>query len=429
MLNKIRAKFGSKEGVLVKNTFMLYVLQFSTYILGIIVVPYETRILGKGVYGILGAATAVMVYFQLFIDFGFILSATEDISKHRTDREYISKVFTSVTINKLILTAVSAVALVVLCNVIENWYADRYFYYLFFIATAVNSLIPDYLYRGLEQMTVITVRTIIIKLFFTAMIFIFLKSPSDYYVVPILNIIGNTGALLGIYVHLFRKLKIKFIRCEKSFVWNCMKRSSTFFYSRIATTVYTASNTVLLSVVYPSGSAETGLYTSADKLITTGKNGLSPISDSLYPYMVKHRDYKMVKRIMMIIMPIIILGTAVLFVFSKPFCVLFFGSEFADVAPVLRSMLPIAIVILPSYLCGFPMLSAMNLSKHANYSVIFGSAVHILNLVILYFTHNFSPVMLGAATSLTETLILAYRLVVIYIHRDRLKTDKKEEGV
>ena len=79
---------GSK-GVLVQNTLMLYLLTFSNYFLGLIVAPYETRVLGTEGYGILGAATAVMVYFQLVIDFGFLLSATRDIAQIREDKREV----------------------------------------------------------------------------------------------------------------------------------------------------------------------------------------------------------------------------------------------------------------------------------------------------------------------------------------------------
>ena len=70
----LRAKMNGKRGVLLKNTMMLYILQFSTYFFGFIVVPYETRVLGPVLYGMVGAAMAAMIYFQNVIDFGFIES-------------------------------------------------------------------------------------------------------------------------------------------------------------------------------------------------------------------------------------------------------------------------------------------------------------------------------------------------------------------
>ena len=59
---------------------MLYALTFSTYALNLIVVPYQTRVLGPDKYGLIGIAAAIVVYVQLVIDFGFLLSATEDVS-------------------------------------------------------------------------------------------------------------------------------------------------------------------------------------------------------------------------------------------------------------------------------------------------------------------------------------------------------------
>ena len=87
----LRNRINGKRGVLLKNTLMLYVLQFSTYFFGFIVVPYETRVLGPTIFGLVGAATAAMIYFQNVIDFGFILSGTADVSLHREDKTYLSR--------------------------------------------------------------------------------------------------------------------------------------------------------------------------------------------------------------------------------------------------------------------------------------------------------------------------------------------------
>ena len=414
----------SKKGVLLKNTVMLYIMQFSTYLLSFIVVPYETRVLGPTYYGKLGVATAIMVYFQLVIDFGFLLSATEDVSRNREDRGKVSRILTAVTIDKIFLTIGSVIVLLVLCQILPSWREDRTFYLLFLIATAVNSMIPDYLYRGLEQMTAITVRTVAIKTFFTVMIVLLLKQPEQYCIIPILNINGNTAALLGVYLHLYRQMNIRFVKCRAREIWDSFRRSSTFFYSRIATSVYTASNTVILSII--SAGSSIGYYTLADKLVTTAKNGLSPISDSMYPYMTKNKDFKLVWKILKIFMPIIIGGCAVVFVFARPLCEIVFGAGYGDAAPVLRAMLPVVIVILPSYILGFPTLSAMGLSKYANYSVVFGSALHVFNLLVLYFTDNMNMVTLGALVSIAEIAILLFRIIVIWKNRALLHVEQED---
>lgn len=409
-----------RKAVLFKNTFMLYILQFSTYILTFIAIPYETRVVGKEIYGKIGTATAIMVYIQLVIDFGFILSATEQVSKNRTDTRRLSHIFTCATINKLMLAAVSGCVLFALCQWIPAWKPNTTFFMLYFVSTAINALMPDFIYRGLEQMTAITVRAVCIRVFFTCMIFIFLRNASDYYIIPILNIIGNLGAIIAIYFHLFRKLNVHFCAVTIRDIGSSLRRSSTFFYSRIASTIYTKSNYIILSLIGAS-TGDIGLYTSADNLIGAAQNCVSPISDSLYPYMIKNHDYKLVKKALLITMPIIILGATIVFIWAEPLCVLFFGDDFVGTGAILRAMLPIVVVILPSYICGFPMLSSMGLTKYANYSIIFGSILHLCNLGILYLSGHMSIVTLGAAVSVAETLILLFRVGTIWLHRDRLK--------
>lgn len=423
----LRNKMNGKRGVLLKNTLMLYILQFSTYFFSFIVVPYETRVLGPVIFGMVGAATAAMVYFQNVIDFGFILSGTADVALHKDDTTYLSRLFTAVTLAKILLALICAAALLALCRVISVWGDHTAFYFLFFCSIFLASLMPDYLYRGLEQMQVITVRAVCIKAFFTVMIFVLLRDASQYWLIPLLNIIGNGAAFLGVYVHLKRKLQIGFCPVGPAAVGEVMRKSVPFFFSRIATTVYTATNTVVLNIISGTG-AVTGYYTSADKLITTAKSGMSPISDSMYPYMVKNRDFKLVKKTLSLLMPLIILGCVVVWIFARPLCIWFLGAEYGDAADVLRVMLPVVAVILPSYILGFPTLSPMGLAKHANYSTIVGSVFYVCAILALFVTDHVTMISLGVLTSATEILIFLYRVVVVYRYRDRMKPQKEGEG-
>ena len=415
-----RFQLQKKHGTLLKNTAMLAILQLSTYVLALVAVPYETRVLGPEVYGVLGAATAIMVYFQLVIDFGFMLSATEEVASHREDKAHLRRLLTCVTISKIVLAAASCVILMVLCRAIGAWEGRSGLFLLFFLSTVCTSLMPDYMYRGLEKMTAITIRTVIIRTFFTVCIFIFLRGPEDLWVIPVLNIIGNGIAMVFAYADLARRFQIRFTKVGVKEVKGHVKKSSVFFLSRIATTAYTSLNTIILDMITASGGA-TGYYTAADKLITTGRNVLSPISDSLYPYMARNKDFKMVKKVLLVALPPITLFCAACFIWAEPLCILFLGPEYGPAGPVLRAMLPVGIVTLPNYVLGFPTLGAMGLSKYANYSVVFGSVLHIVNLLILFLTGNMNMLSLAILVSVAECAILLFRIVVIVRHRDCMK--------
>ncbi len=416
------------HGTLVKNTVMLYILTFSNYFLSFIVASYESRVLDPVWFGVLGTANAIMVYFQLVMDFGYLLSGTQEVAQNRDFPEKLSQIFSTIVMGKLLLIALSAVGLLALCRILPTWRDKTGLYLLFFFATALNSLLPDYLYRGLEQMSSITIRTVCIRVFFTVGIVLLLKEPKDIWLIPILNATGNLVALAVTQYHVRHSLGIRFRIPAWREVLRSMKRSSIFFYSRIATTAYSALNMVILDMISASG-AVVGYYNSADKLITTGKSAVSPISDSLYPHMVKNRDFRLVKKVLLTIEPLIILFCAAVFIWAEPLCVLVFGSDYAPAAPVLRAMLPVGVMVLPSYILGFPTLAAMGLSQHANYSTIFGSVLHLCLLTILFLTDRLSMVSLALCVSVTEAVILLYRVVVIVKNRSRLRMSPPEERI
>ena len=173
-LQKFREK---QHSVLLVNTIMLYILRFSTIFLSFITQGYQSRVLGMELLGTLGAAQYTTNFFQIFIDFGFILSATAEVSRQRDDKKALSRVLTSVVLAK---TAFIAISFAVLFLFVAPGLKDDkevLTYVLFLVGTALNSFLPDFMYRGLEQMTTITVRAVSIRAFATAMIFLFIHAP------------------------------------------------------------------------------------------------------------------------------------------------------------------------------------------------------------------------------------------------------------
>ena len=421
MFSKLKSLLKKKEGVLAWNTLMLMILTFSTQLMSFFVAIRETHALGTVTYGVLHVAMKVTLYVQIVIDFGFILSATEEVAKHRDDPHRLSVIMTSVTIGKLMLSLLALTVLTVLCLTLPKWDGRLKLYLAFFAGQALNAMMPDYLYRGLEKMTAITVRTVLIRVFTTAGIFLLLDGPEDLFIIPLLTLIGNAVAIGACFVDAKKRLNVGFCKVSLWDVWSRFRKSSTFFFSRFASTMYSTMNTLVLDAVAPNGSEDRGLYGVANQLMDTGKNAVTPISDSLYPYMVKNHDYKLVKKVLLILEPLIIAFCAAVFIVAPWFCATLFGEEYRASGDVLRVMLPTAVIILPSYICGIPMLTSMRLAKHANYSTIFGSVVHIVNLAVLYVTGHMNMITLGAAMSVAEILIFLYRLAVIWRYRDRLK--------
>ena len=64
-----------------KNTFWLVTFQLAKMVFPFLVLPILTHRLSVEVYGNLTFVKTVMNFLQIFVDFGFMLSATKDIAK------------------------------------------------------------------------------------------------------------------------------------------------------------------------------------------------------------------------------------------------------------------------------------------------------------------------------------------------------------
>ncbi len=418
----------NKKTTLLKNTVMLYILTFSGYLFNFITIPYQTRVLGPEVYGLLGFAQACAVYVQLFLDFGFLLSATEDVSNNRDDKGRLSEILSAVIVCKLILGAVALAAVSAVCIAVPKFRENWLLYILFFLSTFINSLLPDFLYRGIEKMSAITYRAVSVKLFFTVAIFVLLREPEQFYIVPLLNTLGAVGAVVWTYFDVYRRIGVGFVKVPFDFVIKTLKRSSGYFWSRIATTVYGATNAVLIEFLYPTG-ATMGLYSSSEKLSTAARSAFSPIADSLYPYMAKNKDFKLVKKLLTLLMPLIVIGCTVVGIFAEPFCAFIFGEAFRGAAATLRLLLPIVAITLPTYIFGFPMLTPMGLAKYANISVIVGAVFHAVTLGVLYIAGALTVTTICLATCATEYVILSFRVFIVVKNRNKLKENKQRQSL
>lgn len=401
----------TSKKVLYQNTFFLYILTFSNQILNLITIPYQTRILGPETYGKIGFASAMMVYFQMIMDFGFILSATEDVSRFQDNSEELSKIFLSVSICKCFLATIVFIVIMLISQYNSQFLGDYRLLILYFFVAFTTTLLPDFLYRGLELMKIITMRSVCIKTFFTIMIFFVLKKPSDYYWIPGLTLIGNIAALLFVYWHIRHCLQLRIRPVSIGYLYGKMKRSALFFTSRIASTVYGTMNTVVLKYIYPTG-AYLGYYTSSDKLIVAARAGFSPICDSLFPYMVRTKDYRLIKKIIFWGTPVITLGTLVVGYFATEFCEILFGAKFAQSANVLRILLPLIPIDFVSYIVAFPLLAPLGKTKEANYSNVMGAIMHLCIFLMLTVTDKLNIYSICFATCVTEATVCAYRILV-----------------
>ena len=192
MIQRIRRVLGNP---VTRNAFFLLLLTMSNYLVYFLTVPYQARVLGAELFGKVAFATAIAAYFQLFFDFGFMLSGTAQIASADGDVRAMSRINSTIILAKLPLLGVALVALTVMCFSVPAIAEDPALYVLAILSVAPASLLPDYVYRGIQRMRPMSVRVIGFRLLSALLLFAVVRSPADYLLVPVTILVGNAASL------------------------------------------------------------------------------------------------------------------------------------------------------------------------------------------------------------------------------------------
>lgn len=396
-------------------------MKFSTMIFPLITLPYLTRTLGLEIYSAVTFINSFIAYFVLVIDFGFDLSATKDISKNRENIQEVNIILTSVIIFKLFLAMMSLIAVILIGLFVENFKNHFVFLILSFTSTFFAILIPTFYFRGIEKMNVITFRYLITKTVFTVLMFLLVKKPEDYLFIPLLNLIGDIISIVITWYYIYKNTSNRIVKVTKKNILKNAKESSLYFFSRIASSVYGSSNIFVLGFYY---SSTVGLFAVAYAIVQTIRGLYGPLADSLYPYMIRNKNFLLIKKLLIIFMPLVIIGSVIVFFFAEPFIKIYAGDLFIGSATLIKYMIPLLIIGLPTYLLGFPTLGPLGMDKKANSSVIYSSIIHFIGLTVLMLTKTISMENVAILTVISETIILGLRIYYLRKYKYKWRTNE-----
>src|SRR5690606_7080343 len=88
---------------IVQNALALYAAQFAGYLLPLATVPYLARVLGPGSLGLVAFAQALGAYVALVVEYGFHLSGTREVVRHRSNPDRLAEILAGVTGARLLL--------------------------------------------------------------------------------------------------------------------------------------------------------------------------------------------------------------------------------------------------------------------------------------------------------------------------------------
>lgn len=409
----------SDNKIVIQNTAMLYIMNIAKMILPLVTLPYLTRVLSVSSYAVVTYVKSCMVYMQLIVDFGFLLSATKEIITYKSDREKLSRIVGDTVAAKLMLSAVSFCVMLVMTFTIDILEENKLFSLLSFGVVFLSAFIPDFLFRGLEKMHIITVRYMVSKLVSTGLTFVFVRSEKDILWIPVLDILSSFIAIL-MTVFEMKKLKISFHFTGIGSCFRQIRTSAVYFLSDIATTAFSALNTLLIGMFIMRD--QVAYWSVALQLITAAQNLYSPIMNGIYPRMLETKDFSMIRKILKIFMPLICIAVLFCLIFAKPIILIINGEKYLDAIPVFRALLPLLILSFPSMIFGWPSLGAINRAKETTKTTVSTAIAQIIGILILIAVNQFTILNLALLRCITEGILLFLRYRYCRIYRNEFRT-------
>ena len=392
---------------IIRNTAMLFVMNIAKIIFPLLTVPYLTRVLSVEGYATYYYIKSVLTYVQLIIDFGFLLSATKDIANARNDLQKVGEITGHVMLGKGILSMAALVVLGIMTLFIDRLHQNPMYTFLSFVQAATTIFLVDFLFHGLEQMHVITIRYFITRAITVGLTFVLIHNDGDMLLIPTLEIIGNLVAIVWVWReihHMGIPVRVKSLKTT----WKMLKESFVYFLSDVASTAFGALNTLLIGIMLSD--QDVSFWGVAMTFVSAVQMMYNPIVNSIYPHMILNKDLKVIRNVLFVFVPVIVVGCVIVWFGADLLVAIMGGAKYLGAAPLLRWLVPLLFISFPAALFGWPVLGAIGKTKETTITTIIAAVVQVLGLVVLMVTDQFNLFTLAMLRAATDLLLTVLRL-------------------
>jgi PST family polysaccharide transporter len=271
--------------LLIENLSALYFLQFASYFLPLITIPYLVRVLGPDKFGVISLAQVLNQCFVIVTDYGFNFSVPRKISVLGEDITGISRIFNSVFTIKTLLAVLSFFLLLILVYAIPKFREYRMVYIFTFGQVIGNVLLPVWFFQGMGRIKYAASLNMVAKSIFTIAIFIFIKRQSDYIYVPVINSLGALAAGILAITLIVKRFNITIKLPNIQEIIGEVSEGWHIFTVGVIYMAYSVAVPLILGFVAPYRIV--GYYSGAEKIIKMAEQIQVPLLQALYPHVSK----------------------------------------------------------------------------------------------------------------------------------------------
>jgi len=417
---KEKGIFQRSEGKnILQNITHFGIYQIISYLVPLITIPYILRVIGVEKFGVISFALALIYYFRIIVEYGFSITGVQMIAQNPSNPQKQSKIVCNVITIQLIISIICALVLTLLIIFIKRINFSKMVYIYTYGIVFGNIFLFLWFYIGSEKIKYLNVISSISKLIYIILILLLVKTEKDFIYIPMIN--SGTLLLAGIasMIILRYRFNIRFVRPDIRELIKYLKEGWYVFISNIGMNLYRNTNIIILGVL--ASDALVGIYSAGEKLIKAVQNMLSPITQTLYPY-VSRMKVQNPKRLLYIFRYIIIIMSIIGGLLSlltiglaPTIARLIMGTTDKSLVLILRYASMVIMFGGINYVVGIIFMTNFNLKKEFSKSVII---VGVVNIIICFILTYFWKTV-GTSISLTLSEMILLLLMTFYIYKLR----------
>lgn len=370
-----------KQNSIKKNFIMNAFLTISSFIFPLITFPYVSRILMPEGTGKVSFVTSIITYFSMFAQLGIPTYGIRACAKVRDNKKELSKVVHELLFINLVMSVLTYVIFGICLFTIQKFQTEKILFVIISTTIFFNAIGVEWLYKGLEQYTYITIRSLIFKIIALFAMLGFVHKKEDYIIYGAITIFAASASNVLNFLNAHKYVYIKPLKNYD--LKQHLKPVLIFFAMSCATVIYTNLDTVMLG--FMKSNTDVGYYNAAVKIKGVLLGVVTSLGTVLLPrasYYIEHDmkekflsiSQKAIEFVFLISIPL----TIYFMIFAEEGIFFLSGAAYEGAIIPMQIIMPTILWIGLTNIMGMQMLVPMGKEKIVLYSEIAGAIVDLV---------------------------------------------------
>jgi len=389
------------------NFGMNAILTVSSLFFPIITFPYVSRVLQPGGMGKVSFALSIVSYFTMISQLGIPTYGIRAVARVRDNREELTRVTHELLFINLIMSLISYGVLFIMILTVPRLSEERLLITVVSASIILDAIGTEWLYKGLEQYTYITVRSIIFKVISIIAMFLLVHDTSDYVIYGGISVFAASAANIINFINIGRHVDIRPVGSYD--LKKYLKSVLVFFAMTCATTVYLNLDTAMLG--FMTDDEEVGYYHASVRIKSVLTALITSLGAVLLPrisYYIEKGEKERFREVCMKAFRFVMIAavpTVVYFIiFAKETVLFISGGDYTGSILPMRIIMPTVLFIGLSNIIGIQIFIPFGEEKKVLHSEIAGAIVDvIINLLLI---PRFRSAGAAAGTLAAEAVVL-----------------------